>query len=296
MTDPMSPEELRACRERYEREADSTLRYVAKYHDTQARGASYEIHARYQTAVENARTDVPRLLATADAAQREAASLRHAALLAAGIHGGPGAWRWASDPTGTILDDVAAWERLLGEMREATASPTPAIYCPNCEATGFPPSGHAWPSLEPWWIDGAKLCCTECGACLVVRADGERASLALDEPEPAERKPVAGWEVGHVPGYSARRAAPILRRGPICVRATESGWEMIAESDEDDVESIQITSDSAASLEAAQLAAEDALRAIADQINGVLGPALTAAEIDASEKAEAEADMRASND
>ena len=42
---------------------------------------------------------------------------RHAALFAAGIHGGPGAWRWRSDPTGTILDDEAAWERLLGEMR-----------------------------------------------------------------------------------------------------------------------------------------------------------------------------------
>ena len=92
----------------------------------------------------------------------------------------------------------------------------------------------------------------------------------FDGNEPAERKPVAGWEVGHVPGYSARRAAPILRRGPICVRATEIGWEMIAESDEDDVESIQITSDSAASLEAAQLAAEDALRAIADQIYAAL--------------------------
>jgi hypothetical protein len=46
---------------------------------------------------------------------------RHAALLAAGIHGGPGAWRWRSDPQGTILDDAEAWERLLGEMREATA-------------------------------------------------------------------------------------------------------------------------------------------------------------------------------
>jgi hypothetical protein len=43
---------------------------------------------------------------------------RHAALFAAGIHGGPGAWRWASDPTGTILADEAAWERLLGEMRD----------------------------------------------------------------------------------------------------------------------------------------------------------------------------------
>lgn len=49
---------------------------------------------------------------------RETASHRHAALLAAGIHGGPGAWRWAFDPTGAILDDEAAWERLLGEMRD----------------------------------------------------------------------------------------------------------------------------------------------------------------------------------
>ncbi len=46
---------------------------------------------------------------------------RHAALFAAGIHGGPGAWRWRSDDPGTILDDVAAWERLLGEMRERSA-------------------------------------------------------------------------------------------------------------------------------------------------------------------------------
>ena len=44
------------------------------------------------------------------------ASLRHAALFAAGIHGGPGAWRWRSDPQGTILDDAEAWVRLLGEM------------------------------------------------------------------------------------------------------------------------------------------------------------------------------------
>lgn len=50
--------------------------------------------------------------------QRETASLRHAALFAAGIHGGPGAWRWRSDPQGTTLDDTEAWERLLGEMRE----------------------------------------------------------------------------------------------------------------------------------------------------------------------------------
>lgn len=46
------------------------------------------------------------------------AALRHAALFAAGIHGGPGAWRWRSDEPGTILDDVAAWERMLGEMRD----------------------------------------------------------------------------------------------------------------------------------------------------------------------------------
>ena len=64
------------------------------------------------------RDEIARLTAALDAAQRETASHRHAALFAAGIHGGPGAWRWANDPTGTILDDAAAWERLLGEMRD----------------------------------------------------------------------------------------------------------------------------------------------------------------------------------
>jgi len=145
---------------------------------------------------------------------------RHAALLAAGIHGGPGAWRWANDPAGTTLTDEAAWERLLGEMRDDS---TIAHFA------------------KQW------------------------------EPPTAERKPVAGWEIGHVPGYSARRAAPILRRGPICVRAGEASWEMIAESDEDDVESIQITRWPAANTLAAQLAAEDALFAIADAINALRG-------------------------
>lgn len=49
------------------------------------------------------------------------ASLRHAALFAAGIHGGPGAWRWRSDEPGTTLDDAEAWERLLGEMAHGPA-------------------------------------------------------------------------------------------------------------------------------------------------------------------------------
>ena len=57
--------------------------------------------------------------------QRETASLRHAALFAAGVRGGPGAWRWSADPTGTILTDEAAWERLLGEMRERTGRRAP---------------------------------------------------------------------------------------------------------------------------------------------------------------------------
>ena len=63
------------------------------------------------------RDEIARLTAALDAAQRETASHRHAALFAAGIHGGPGAWRWASDPPGTSLDDVAAGERLLGALR-----------------------------------------------------------------------------------------------------------------------------------------------------------------------------------
>ena len=76
------------------------------------------------------------------AAQRETASLRHAALLAAGIHGGPGAWRWARDPAGTILDDVAAWERLLEGMRDATAyreKCQAALDRGECPGCGFAP-------------------------------------------------------------------------------------------------------------------------------------------------------------
>lgn len=105
----------------------------------------------------------------------------------------------------------------------------------------------------------------------IVAAGEEAARVLAVLRGAAERKPVAGWEIGHVPGYSARRAAPILRRGPICVRAGEASWEMIAESDEDDVESIQITRWPAANTIAAQLAAEDALFAIADAINALRG-------------------------
>lgn len=60
--------------------------------------------------------NTPRQKAVAEverAVRAATASLRHAALFAAGVRGGPGAWRWASDP----VDDEAAWERLLVEMR-----------------------------------------------------------------------------------------------------------------------------------------------------------------------------------
>lgn len=88
------------------------------------------------------RDEIARLTAALDAAQRETASLRHAALLAAGIHGGPHAWRWRSDPQGTILDDTEAWERLLGEMREATAyreQCNAAMAHGECTTCGFAP-------------------------------------------------------------------------------------------------------------------------------------------------------------
>jgi hypothetical protein len=49
----------------------------------------------------------------------------YAALMAAGVRGGPHAWRWASDPIGTTLGDAAAWERLLGELRERSAQAAP---------------------------------------------------------------------------------------------------------------------------------------------------------------------------
>jgi len=199
----MSPEELRACRERAEacfrapwiatdpwtvepdgdgdcEEVRSVLspdeypggQVVAECHDdgiivTPGLREFAEAHSAF---IAEARTDVPRLLATIAARDEEIRRIaealgrmheadghapfpasvdelvrraeeltraendrgdaraalsehRHAALLAAGIHGGPGAWRWASDPTGTTLDDEAAWERLLGEMRERSAPP-----------------------------------------------------------------------------------------------------------------------------------------------------------------------------
>ena len=184
MTDPMSPEELQACRERAEaatpgpwevRRADDVMggfdyfveagpmTVAVASEDTRPRAG---MGARRDAAfIANARADVPRLLATVAALEadlfriaealgrvqypdghapyrgsvdevlaraeeltRAAARLadaraalsghRHAALFAAGIRGGPGAWRWASDPSGTTLDDVSAWERLLREMRE----------------------------------------------------------------------------------------------------------------------------------------------------------------------------------
>lgn len=127
MTDPMTPEELQACRERAEAATGLS--------PSDVRGGAFTWDgddALLADIVDTAdalaalRADVPRLLATVDAAQRETASLRHAALFAAGVCGGPGAWRWASDPEGTILDDVAAWERLLGEMR-ATRSVLAAL-------------------------------------------------------------------------------------------------------------------------------------------------------------------------
>ena len=78
-------------------------------------GKSSRMGHEIQSELERSAQDIA-LVEAVRAAQRETASLRHAALLAAGIHGGPGAWRWRSDPQGTTLDDVEAWERLLGEM------------------------------------------------------------------------------------------------------------------------------------------------------------------------------------
>lgn len=49
----------------------------------------------------------------AEAALNEA---RFAALFAAGVRGGPGAWRWPGDPMGKFLSNNKAWERMLAEM------------------------------------------------------------------------------------------------------------------------------------------------------------------------------------
>jgi hypothetical protein len=74
---------------------------------------------------------------------------RHAALFAAGVRGGPGAWRWASDQTGTILDDVAAWERLLGEMRERLGRHAMA---------GYSEGGKAFADRDWWGLAPDALC------------------------------------------------------------------------------------------------------------------------------------------
>lgn len=184
MTDPMTHEELQACRERAEAatpgpwevsrrddvmggfdyfvEAGPLCVAVAAEDARPTRGMGAKRDAAFIAA---AREDVPRLLATVAALESDLfrvaevlgrvqypdghatyrgsvedmvsraeeltraentrgdaiAALsehRHAALFAAGIRGGPGAWRWAHDKRGTTLDDAAAWERLLGEMRE----------------------------------------------------------------------------------------------------------------------------------------------------------------------------------
>ena len=46
--------------------------------------------------------------------------MRHA-LFIAGVHGGPGAWRWHSDPLGTTHGDVGAFCRLMLERLDARA-------------------------------------------------------------------------------------------------------------------------------------------------------------------------------
>lgn len=98
MSTPMTPEELQACRER------------------EGRGHSNRTAVEAQLIREG----------------KEAVdSLRFAALMAYGVRGGPGAWRWASDPEGTTLDTADAWERMLAEMRAAHAKGV-------CAAGGMP--------------------------------------------------------------------------------------------------------------------------------------------------------------
>lgn len=82
-------------------------------------------------------------------------SHRFAALMAYGVSGGPGAWRWASDPEGTILDTASAWERMLAEMREHcrhAAEPAPAERRPVALLVG----GHMSRTEAATWIAYAR--------------------------------------------------------------------------------------------------------------------------------------------
>lgn len=84
-----------------------------------------DLLAAYSTAVDEVR-----------ATEAALAETRYAALMAAGVRGGPHAWRWEQDPTGTTLDDEAAWARLLGEMRAEMARPC-AISAKPCARHGY---------------------------------------------------------------------------------------------------------------------------------------------------------------
>jgi hypothetical protein len=53
----------------------------------------------------------------------------HAALFGAGVKGGPGAWRWHSDPQGTTFSDVAAFCRLMLERLDIGDAPEEATDC-----------------------------------------------------------------------------------------------------------------------------------------------------------------------
>ena len=371
MSEPMSPEELRACRERAEaatpgalsvaREDEEhgaityavvrgglTLAFVPE--DTRGKWEHSSAKAD-ATFWASARADVLRLLAiiaardedirriaeafgrmheadghapfpaSADELVRRAGELtraendrsdaraaldshRFAALMAYGVRGGPGAWRWASDPEGTILDTEAAWERMLGEMRaahakgvcaaggmpcddcdeNATAERKPTTWQPHPDGGEFltvpgTPGVHlgAWvnPTHGPTWsaafdkqgsfpqhadtLDAAKadaIAHAERHLGAIVAAGEEAARVLAVLRGSAERKPVAGWEKRSEKWWTLR--TPLGEAWAFA----DGAWTYDANSKE-----LQ----SAASLEAAQFAAEDALFAIADAINALRG-------------------------
>lgn len=91
--------------------------------------------------IERERAEVERMRTEPD-------RLRFAALMAYGVRGGPGAWRWASDPMGTTLDTETAWERMLSEMRAARGG------------------GEAPPCYRCGTVDEPRAEVTLCGDCM----------------------------------------------------------------------------------------------------------------------------------
>lgn len=271
MTDPMTPEELQACRDRAEAatpgpwemsrrddvmggfdyfvEAGPLCVAVAAEDARPTRGMGAKRDAAF---IAHARTDVPRLLATIDALKERAE--RSVAIAAT-----------ASRNFGA---EVARADR--AEAALAAVCDVLSAHGCDCEC-GCDCDGHG-DDCDPCL--GCRIeAAIKAGECALPTPtvhvpDGETAP-----PEP--RKPLAGWKASERPGeVELSTGLESHNRGHLIARAAPSDGEFIFEIETDDVDGSQHEYQWVRgfdSLEAAQFAAEDALFEIADRINALRG-------------------------